>query len=404
MGHVRSRGRSLTAALLALPLLLAAGCGGGDGGGNTGGGGSGGNAGGGGAIPVGIVTTTSGLLGGYGNQYVEGVRAGVDYATQGSNSVKGRPVERRVVDDGGDPAKAISAATGLVGQGVKVLAGTASSGVAVQMAPFAKENDVLYISGPAATDAVTGVNKNTFRSGRQTYQDVATAASLLENVNGKVLVFAQESEFGRGNVAAVKAVLGTKGATVDELLAPLSANEFTPFAQQIKDRKADLLFVAWAGDTTSAMWQALQQQGVFDATTVTTGLGDAASFSAYGKDPQDIRFLAHYFPEAPDNPVNAALRQRAPKADLFTPDGFVAGQMIVRALSEGDPKDTAAMIRALEGWSFDAPKGKQTVRAGDHAMLQPMFTAQLSGEPGSRKAKRLSTLPPEAVAPPAKTP
>ena len=400
MAHVHARGRSVLAALLTLPLLLA-GCGGGDSGGTTSGGGAGGSAGG-NAIPVGIVTTTSGLLGGYGNQYVTGLRAGVDYATQGSNAVKGRPIDLRIVDDGGDPAKAVSAATDLVGQGVKVLAGTASSGVAVQLAPFAKENDALYISGPAATDAVTGINKNTFRSGRQTYQDVATAASLLENVSGKVLVFAQESEFGKGNVAAVKAVLGSKGATVEELLAPLNANEFTPFAQQIKDRKPDLLFVAWAGETTSGMWQALQQQGVFDATTVTTGLGDTASFSAYGKDPQDIRFLAHYFAQAPDNDVNRALVQRAPKADLFSPDGFVAGQMIVRALSEGDPKDTASMVRALEGWSFDAPKGRQTIRAEDHAMLQPMFTAQLSGEPASRTAKRLSVLPPEAVAPPAK--
>ena len=50
--------------------------------------------------------------------------------------------------------------------------GTGSSGVALQMAPLAAQNQVLYISGPAASDAITGINKYTFRAGRQTYQDV----------------------------------------------------------------------------------------------------------------------------------------------------------------------------------------------------------------------------------------
>ena len=401
MAHKHSR----LGALLALPLLLAAGCGGGGGTGSAGGGatGGGGSAGGGGGpIAVGVVTSTSGPLGGYGNQYVAGLRAGLEHATNGSNAVKGRPVELRVVDDGGDAGKAISAATNLVGQGVKVLAGTASSGIAVQMAPFAQENDVLYISGPAATDAITGVNKNTFRSGRQTYQDVATAASLLEDVKGKVLVFAQDTEFGQGNVKAVQAVLGAKGATVEPLLAPATATEFTPFAQQIKSAKPDLLFVAWAGETSSAMWQSLQQQGVFEATTVTTGLGDRATYPAYGQNPQGIRFLAHYFPAGPDNPVNSAMTAKVPQADLFTPDGFVAGQMIVRALSQGDSGNTASMVAALENWTFDAPKGSQTVRGADHAMIQPMFTARLTGAGTDRKAERIERLDPQSVAPPQK--
>ena len=353
-------------------------------------------------ITVGVVTSTSGPLASYGAAYVEGLEAGLASATDGSNSVQGREVRLEILDDAGDPEKAVTAATDLAGRGVKVLVGTASSGVAVQLAPFAQENDLLYISGPAASDAITGVNENTFRSGRQTYQDVATAATLLEGAGGSVLVFAQDTEFGKGNVAAVEAVLGGKGASVDQLLAPGTANEFTPFAQQIKDKQPDLLFVAWAGDTTAAMWQSLQQQGVFSATTVTTGLGDRASWSAYGEDPKDIRFLAHYVPGAGAGAGTTALAEAVPEPDLFTPDGFVAGQMVVRALTEGDPADTPSMIQALEGWEFDAPKGRQTVRASDHAMLQPMFTASLAGAPGARTAQVLTTLSPEQVAPPEK--
>ena len=88
-------------------------------------------------------------------------------------------------------------------------------------------------------------------------------------------------------------------------------------------------------------------------------------------------------------------------ADLFTPDGFVAAQMIVQAISEAGPDDVDAMITALEDWTFEAPKGTQTIRASDHAMLQPMFTVRLvdAGD-GTYTAELIDTLDAEATAPP----
>ena len=52
--------------------------------------------------------------------------------------------------------------------------------------------------------------------------------------------------------------------------------------------------------------------------------------------------------------------------------------MIVHAVEEGGD-DVDEMVKALEGWSFDGVKGKMTVRAEDHALLQPMFQAKLTG-------------------------
>jgi branched-chain amino acid transport system substrate-binding protein len=58
------------------------------------------------------------------------------------------------------------------------------------------------------------------------------------------------------------------------------------------------------------------------------------------------------------------------------------------------------MISALEGWTFDAPKGTTTIRAGDHAMLQPMFTARLIAGGTEPAAEVVDTLEPEDTAPP----
>jgi branched-chain amino acid transport system substrate-binding protein len=353
-------------------------------------------------VRVGLVYSRSGPLASYGKEYLEGFKAGLDYATKGTNKVGKRAVEVTEVDDAGDPSKAVAGAKDLIGKGYKVIAGSTASGVAVQVASLAEQNKVLFVSGPAATDAVTGAGRYTFRSGRQTWQDIRTAAASVGDVKGKkVTVFAQDSAFGQANVAAVKAVLGGAGASVDQILVPASAADFTPFATKARDAKPDLLFVAWAGTTAQAMWTALGQQGVFDVTTVATGLDISATWAAYGPVTGKISFLAHYFAGAGGTDVEKAMTERVTKAgstvDLFTVDGFTAAQMIVHAAQAGDDAD--AMVKALEGWRFDGVKGPMTVRPEDHALLQPMFSARLIGG-ATPKAELVKKLDPEAVAPP----
>jgi branched-chain amino acid transport system substrate-binding protein len=360
-------------------------------------------------IKVGIVYSRTGLLAAYGAEYIQGLRYGLAYATKGTNAVNGRKIELTVVDDATDPVKAVAAGKDLIGKGYKILAGSVSSGVALQMAPLADQNKVLFISGPAATDAVTGINKYTFRSGRQSYQDVLAASSFLGGGGGKnVTVFAQDSAVGLGNVLAVQQVMGNLGGQkVNRILVPLSAQDFTPFAQQVKQQKTDLLFVAWAGTTAPAMWRALEQQGVFGSVDkVVTGLAERATYPTFGPVASKISFLSHYVSNAPKNKVNdflvKSMRKRGQVPDLFTPDGFVAGQMIVRALTKGSPDDVDKMISALEGWSFTGPKGQQTIRASDHAMLQPMFQVKLVQNGDTFKTTVVKSLRAKYTAPPEK--
>ncbi|SCL40590.1 amino acid/amide ABC transporter substrate-binding protein, HAAT family [Micromonospora pallida] len=353
-------------------------------------------------VKVGLVYSQSGALATYGKQYIEGFKAGLDFATDGTGKVDGRTIEITEVDDAGDPAKAVSAAKDLIGKGHKILAGSTASGVALQVAPIAAQNKVLFISGPAATDAVTGANRYTFRSGRQSYQDVVTAKSFIGDPTGKkVVVFAQDGAFGDANEAAVKAVIGGAGATVSSVRAPASATDFTPFASQITAAKPDLLFVAWAGTTAPAMWQTLDQQGVLTSTTVVTGLDIRASWATFGAAGTKVSFLSHYFDGASDTEAAKALKAKVTGGalDLFHPDGFAAAQMVVRAVAEGGD-DVEKMITGLEGWSFDGVKGKMTIRKEDHALLQPMYQAKLSGSGTTFTAAAQKSLTADETAPP----
>jgi branched-chain amino acid transport system substrate-binding protein len=352
-------------------------------------------------IKVGIVYSRTGLLSAYGAQYVQGLRFGLEYATKGTGKVNGHKIQLTLVDDGGDPAKAVSAAKELIGQGYKVIGGTVSSGIALQMAPLAEQNKVLYISGPAAVDAITGANRYTFRSGRQSYQDVLAAKEILgRGVGRKIVVFAQDTAFGQGNYAAVNAVLGGRGHTVSRILVPLSASDFTPFAQQAKNANPDLLFVAWAGTTAPAMWRSLEQQRVLGSVKVTTGLAERATWGSYAP---GIDFLTHYVADAPKNKVNnwlkAKMRRRGQAPDLFTPDGFNAALMIARAVARGGG-DVERMIGALEGWQFVGPKGSSRIRQQDHALLQPMFQVRLRQSGNRWQAVPVKTFSPGNLQPP----
>jgi len=360
-------------------------------------------------IQIGIVYSRTGAFAAYGAEYLSGLRLGLNYATGGTNKVAGHEIEFTIVDDATDPAKAVSGAKDLIGKGYKILAGSVSSGAALQVAPLADQNKILFISGPAATDAITGINKYTFRSGRQTFQDVRASTAYLKGAVGKnVVVFARDIAFGLANVAAVRSVFGDlSGQKVDSLLVPGSAQDFTPYARQLRQKNPDLVFVAWAGATAQAMWNALDQQGVFDGVdTVVTGLPERATWGFFGSAAGKIKFLNHYNAAAPKNKVNdwlvAKMKKRNQFPDLFTPDGFVAAQMIVRALSKGSTTDVDKMIAALEGWSFTGPKGQQEIRASDHAMLQPMFLVQLRQSGGKFTATTTVRLRAKHTAPPAK--
>lgn len=355
-------------------------------------------------VAIGMITSQTGPLAAYGEAYTAGFEAGLDYATEGTGEVDGRELEITWEDDQGNPDTAVAKAKDLIGQGTKVIAGTVVSGIATSLAEQAEQNEILYISGPAATDAITGVNDYTFRSGRQTYQDVATAGTFIGDAEGKkVVVFAQDTAFGQGNLAGVQAVLGGQGATVEGVLVAEDATEFTPFAQQLIAAQPDLVFVAWAGASSGAMWTALEQQGMFDAAPVVTGLGDVATYQAYGEASGNISFLNHYFGGAAGTDVEEAmiahLEENGAEPDLFSVDGFVAAQMIVQAVREGGD-DVEAMIDALEGWSFESVKGEVTVREEDHALIQPMYQVSLVEGDAGWEPELVETVDAETVAPP----
>ena len=360
-------------------------------------------------VKVGFIYSRTGALAGFGAEEVEGFQFGLAYLKSHGQTCGGYKFDVEYVDDQTNPANAVTAAKDLIGRGFKIIAGSTSSGAGTQVAPIADQNNVLFISGPAAVDTITGLNRHTFRAGRQNYQDVETAAGILppKSIGKKIVVFAEDTAFGAGNVAAVQQVFGGRGHSVSKILVPFQTADLTPYAQQLKNAGADLVFVAWAGSNSPAMWQALDQQRVLDTSDVMTGLADRVSYQTFGPivGPK-AKLLSHYVYQGPKNNVNKwlvkAMRSRTGHPpDLFTPDGFNIALMLCHAVQVAKGDNVDKMISALEGYQFVGPKGVSRIRKADHALIQPMFIVSLFKQnSGKWEAKWLKTVAPGNVQPP----
>ena len=337
-------------------------------------------------IKIGVITTTSGGLGSYGLAYNDGLAWGLNYYTGGKMSINGAKLVVTTKDDAADPASATATFKEMVGNGTKIIAGTASSGVALTLGPLAAQNKVLYISGPAKNDLVTSAaNKYVFRSGNSSTQDLAPLAGV-KPINGKkVILFVEDNAFGAGNIIAARALMGPKGAIFEEVKVPTSTSDFTPFSKKAADANGTYIFIAWSNALTAgAMLTSLKVQGVFAKSKPITGLAGAATYNIYGTlfDGAGAIMTNSYFAGAGKSQaasdMAAWFTANKKTQDLFTSTGADAAKMIVQALKGNSAQNVDKMISNLEGYSWVGVKGLMTVSPATHLLIQPMFLVGLN--------------------------
>ncbi len=369
-------------------------------------------------IKIGVLSDLSGPLALFGNEMWEGLQIGFDYATGGTMTVAGRPIELIIKDDTSDVEAGTAAARELIeSEGVDILIGNTSSAVALQVQNIADEYGVVYFAAPAASPDITGKNWNphTFRVCRNAAQDALTIAGwALQNVGQHYMILAEDYAFGQATAAAFKATFEALGAQVDEpIFAPSDTTDFTPYIQKILETQPDGLILIWASNASAKiLFDQLTTQGVTGNIPFITGFSsndltkllDPGMVGAVGL------IVYHYTlpkTEANDYLVEQYQKRFQKYPDLFSECGFATAQAVVAALTQtgGDPTDTA-LIPVLEGLSFEGPKGTYTIRPEDHQALAPMYVVRLISvdDPEERFFELVQEVPADQVAPPCVAP
>jgi branched-chain amino acid transport system substrate-binding protein len=342
-------------------------------------------------IRIAHVYGKTGALEAYARQTAVGLKMGLDYGTDGTMMINGKKIVLIEKDDQGKPDLGKSLlATAYSDDKADIAVGSTGSGVALAMLPVAEEYKKILLVEPAVADSITGDkwNKYIFRTGRNSSQDAISNAVALDKPGVTIATLAQDWAFGRDGVKAFKAAIKKAKIEHEEYLPP-ATTDFTAGAQRLIDKLKDIpgrkvIWILWAGagNPFKIADLDLKRYGI----EIATGGNILPAMASYKQFP-GMEGAAYYYFGIPKNPVNDAMVARHYKEfksppDFFTAGGFAAGMALVTALKKthGDT-DTNKLISAMEGMSFDTPKGKMTFRKEDHQAMQSMYHFKIKVDP-----------------------
>jgi branched-chain amino acid transport system substrate-binding protein len=343
-----------------------------------------------GEVKIALIASKSGPLEAYAKQTIVGFNLGLEYATGGTMMVNGKKLVVIEKDDQGKPDVGKNLlAQAYADDKVDIAVGPTASPVALAMLPVAEEYKKILLVEPAVADSITGDkwNKYIFRTGRNSSQDAISNAVALDAAGTSIVTLAQDNAFGKDGVKAFKGAV-KKAKVVYEEYLPAATTDFTAAGQRIIDKLKDqpgkkVVWIIWAGGNPFKIADMdLKRYGI----EIATGGNILPAMVAYKQFP-GMEGGAYYYFGIPKNKVNEWLVARhysqfkAPP-DFFTAGGMAAGIAVVEALKKtGADTNTNKLIAAMEGMSFETPKGKMTFRKEDHQAMQDMYHFKIKVDP-----------------------
>ncbi|WP_313345761.1 substrate-binding domain-containing protein [Sedimentibacter sp.] len=368
-------------------------------------------------IVIGALTSLSGALQDYGEQNQRGFMLGLEYLTDGTMKVAGRPIKVIWEDTTNVPDVARERAIKLLDvDKVDILVGAASSSDAAAVLDIAEEFKTVYVIEPAAADFLTGDswNKYIFRTGRNSAQDAAAMADVIINskAGAKVATLAPDSSFGTSMVQPiVNELIERGGELVHQEFPPTDTTDFSPYIMRIREARPDYLYVIWAGANNpwgQLMEYDLESYGI----KITTGAPEIAALKSMTPmiGMQGFSVYHHTLPQ--NNPMNDWLKEKHLEKynevpDLFTPGGMAAASAIITALEKTSGNtDAEALIEAMEGMEYESPTGTRYFRKEDHQSIQPLYEIILREVDGIDYPvpEFVREIPAEDIAPPITAP
>ena len=337
-------------------------------------------------IKIAHVYDKTGPLEAYAKQTQAGLVMGLEYATGGSMTVLGRKLVLIEKDAQFKPDVAKSALASAYGDDkVDLAIGPTFSASALAMLPVAEEYKKILLVEPAVADSITGDkwNRYIFRTGRNSTQDAVAGAVTLPQ-NAQIAMLAQDYAFGRDGVKAFKEALAaakSKAQIVHEEYVPQATTDFTAPAQRMFDVLKDkpgtrIIAIIWAGANPVTKLADLKPER-FNIQLAPGG--NILPVMKTWKDLAGVEGAIYYYYGFPKNKVNDWLVAEHKKRfggalpDFFTAGGMAAGIAVVEAIKKAGGTDTEKLIAAMEGMSFETPKGTMTFRKEDHQAMQSMY-------------------------------
>ncbi len=344
----RSRSRWGGALAITAAAILLAGCG-------SGGNGDA-NASGGGEVTLGMLQPLTGPAAAVG---LTG-RHGAELAVQEINDaggVNGTKLKLQVLDAAGDVTTGANAFTKLLSDKPVAILGPNYSAVALALVPRLQREQVPLLTGALTPDLTKSGSPWVFRvrsSDSTAAQNLVDYA--LDTIKPQsIAVISEESDYGQGGIAAVKAELQARGVTpVATLTFGANANDLSSQVIKLKQSGAAAV-VYWGSQSPAALFAKQAKQ--FGYTGVILGSNaytDQSVLHLAGDSAENIYSVVNFIPTGDDPAVRSFVTAYQQKygsdPDSYAASYFDAVNVVAAAIKAGGPtaKAIADSLKTLQ--------------------------------------------------------
>jgi len=323
---------------------------------------------------------------------------GVRAAIAGYGNRLGRAIDYKRIDTEGNPAIAVRKVQQAISQdGARHFGGAALSSEALAvMKEVAKANGV-YLTYVGA-DEVTGkdCNRSTFRWSTPTYGAVNTVLAPLFEKNPKwkrAYTITGQYVFGEALLRNAKAVMReAKVDLVGNSYHSLAEKEFSGYLGNAMGSGADVLVVLNFGANTLDLLRQAASFGLKKRmAVVVVWFSGLDTFQALGADvTEDVYFGLQYW-HGLDTPGNKRFLelyrgQFKENPRFYSAADYQIATLMFDAVKKAGSEEPAAIIKALEGYTYAGLTGEEQVRPFDHQVIKGYFLAK-----GKKKAAMKDT-------------
>lgn len=326
-------------------------------------------------IRVGAMYPMTGRAGLYGKDSVAAAEMAID-EVNAKGIADGYKIDAVFTDSKTKPAYAVRVANRYIAEDkVHFLFGVVSSGVGLAVTEISKQNKVIFIGTDHAATELTVDNFQPyyFRVSNETFQSMAAGALYLKEMAEtkpwkKIAFIGPDYAYGHSQWNELRYNLDRLEVpyeVVGEYWPKLYAPDYSAFITSIINDKPDILVAGfWGGDTVAFIKQA-KAYGLFEKMTYfhPDAGGNYELMSAMGDElPEGLILSARHHNNWPETDKNRAFveefKKRTGRYPTYAAVGAYAGiHAIAQAVEKvGNPDDTEALIKALEGMELPLPE------------------------------------------------
>jgi len=344
-------------------------------------------------IKIGVVGGLSGAAASIGQAWADAIKMGADEINAGGG-ILGRKVALSIRDTEFKVDVGVREAKDLVlREKVNFLFGAISSGVSLAISTsVSKENKIIQITAVGNTHRQTvelfqryffQVVPNTFMEGR-----AAASVAAKQQAWKTYYTIGYDYEFGRMQAGAfVETVkkLRPDVKIIGQHWPPVGETDYTPYITSMLAAKPDVVYsnlfeAGLAGFVKQALPYGFFQKVKF------VSLADVSSMMAVPEMPEGVlgytrgEFYCENTPEM--KKFTDAFHQRYKYYPVsYAVMGYDSLFMLKKAIEKAGTIETEAVVKVLEGFSYDSLRGKFTIRPLDHQADVPEYVGWTVKDP-----------------------